>query len=56
MTIGAIDEKSAPNVPFRHDLVWIPGGAFRMGSNHHYPEEAPFIAYALTISESSGRL
>ncbi len=41
MTIGAIDEKSAPNVPFRHDMVWIPGGAFRMGSNHHYPEEAP---------------
>src|ERR1700759_1550175 len=23
------------------DLVWIPGGTFRMGSNDHYPEEAP---------------
>ncbi|KRR19305.1 gliding motility-associated lipoprotein GldK [Bradyrhizobium lablabi] len=23
------------------DLVWIEGGAFRMGSNDHYPEEAP---------------
>jgi formylglycine-generating enzyme len=23
------------------DMVWIPGGAFRMGSNDHYPEEAP---------------
>jgi formylglycine-generating enzyme len=23
------------------DMVWIPGGAFRMGSDHHYPEEAP---------------
>jgi formylglycine-generating enzyme required for sulfatase activity len=22
-------------------MVWIPGGTFRMGSNHHYPEEAP---------------
>lgn len=23
------------------DMVWIPGGAFMMGSDHHYPEEAP---------------
>jgi hypothetical protein len=23
------------------DMVWIPGGTFRMGSNDHYPEEAP---------------
>jgi formylglycine-generating enzyme required for sulfatase activity len=23
------------------DLVWIPGGEFTMGSNDHYPEEAP---------------
>ncbi|NJN83183.1 MAG: formylglycine-generating enzyme family protein, partial [Caldilineaceae bacterium] len=22
-------------------MVWIPGGRFRMGSNDHYPEEAP---------------
>ena len=22
-------------------MVWIPAGAFRMGSDHHYPEEAP---------------
>ena len=21
--------------------VWVPGGRFRMGSNSHYPEEAP---------------
>jgi sulfatase modifying factor 1 len=26
--------------PFR-DMVWIPGGTFLMGSNDHYPEEAP---------------
>lgn len=25
----------------RPDMVWIPGGAFRMGSDVHYPEEAP---------------
>lgn len=23
------------------DLVWIPGGTFCMGSDRHYPEEAP---------------
>ena len=22
-------------------MIWIPGGAFRMGSDEHYPEEAP---------------
>ena len=22
-------------------MIWIPGGTFRMGSNDHYPEEAP---------------
>src|SRR5262245_12137516 len=22
-------------------MVWIPGGDFLMGSDHHYPEEAP---------------
>ncbi|MFH0297118.1 formylglycine-generating enzyme family protein [Bradyrhizobium sp. 31Argb] len=29
------------------DMVWIPGGAFRMGSDHHYPEEAP--AHRVTV-------
>src|SRR6266550_8895217 len=23
------------------DALWIPGGTFRMGSDRHYPEEAP---------------
>jgi formylglycine-generating enzyme required for sulfatase activity len=23
------------------DMVWISGGTFLMGSNHHYPEESP---------------
>ena len=22
-------------------MIWIPGGTFRMGSDRHYPEEAP---------------
>jgi formylglycine-generating enzyme len=25
----------------RDGMIWIPGGAFSMGSNDHYPEEAP---------------
>ena len=31
----------APGRPPARDMVWIPGGRFRMGSDHHYPEEAP---------------
>lgn len=23
------------------NMVWIPGGTFRMGSDSHYPEERP---------------
>jgi formylglycine-generating enzyme len=29
------------------DMVWIPGGTFRMGSDRHYPEEAP--AHRVTV-------
>ncbi|WP_332691853.1 SUMF1/EgtB/PvdO family nonheme iron enzyme, partial [Bosea sp. (in: a-proteobacteria)] len=28
-------------------MVWIPGGTFRMGSDAHYPEEAP--AHRVTV-------
>jgi formylglycine-generating enzyme len=30
-----------PGRPPTADMVWIPGGTFLMGSNDHYPEEAP---------------
>jgi formylglycine-generating enzyme len=30
-------QRDAPDT----DMVWIPGGTFRMGSDDHYPEEAP---------------
>src|SRR6202453_1137301 len=30
-------EKDSPS----GNMVWISGGVFRMGSDHHYPEEAP---------------
>jgi sulfatase modifying factor 1 len=29
------------DAPPRPGMVWIPGGRFRMGSDRHYPEEAP---------------
>jgi formylglycine-generating enzyme len=29
------------------DMVWIPGGTFLMGSDRHYPEEAP--AHKVTV-------
>jgi formylglycine-generating enzyme len=32
---------SAPGEPPDEKMVWIPGGTFMMGSNSHYPEEAP---------------
>ncbi len=30
-----------PGPPPAKDMVWIPGGTYQMGSNDHYPEEAP---------------
>jgi formylglycine-generating enzyme required for sulfatase activity len=39
----AATTRSAPptNTPPFPDMVWVPGGTFLMGSDHHYPEEAP---------------
>jgi formylglycine-generating enzyme len=34
--------------PSHHDMTWIPGGTFRMGSDRHYPEEAP--AHRVTVT------
>lgn len=37
-----IRRSDRPSEPERtDDMVWIPGGVFLMGSNNHYPEEAP---------------
>ena len=30
-----------PQDEARDGMIWIPGGTFRMGSDQHYPEEAP---------------
>ncbi|MFM9086752.1 MAG: formylglycine-generating enzyme family protein [Cyanobium sp.] len=33
--------RTRPGRPPAQGMVWIPGGRFLMGSDHHYPEEAP---------------
>jgi sulfatase modifying factor 1 len=33
--------RSATSIGPRPGLLWIPGGTFLMGSDRHYPEEAP---------------
>ena len=39
---GREDERSSPpGEPPYPRMVWIPGGPFQMGSDEHYPEEAP---------------
>jgi formylglycine-generating enzyme len=40
--VALSDEPSHPG------MVWIPGGTFRMGSDKHYPEEAP--SHCATVS------
>jgi formylglycine-generating enzyme required for sulfatase activity len=41
-------EGSLPGDAPRNKMVWIPGGTFLMGSDRHYPEEAP--AHRVTVS------
>jgi formylglycine-generating enzyme required for sulfatase activity len=31
----------AADAPDHQNMIWIPGGTFRMGSDKHYPEESP---------------
>ena len=40
-------ERRARRKPPFENMVWIPGGTFMMGSNKHYPEEAP--AHLVTV-------
>jgi sulfatase modifying factor 1 len=46
----ALDRRGSqpPGEPPADGMVWIPGGTFLMGSNDHYPEEAP--AHSVTVS------
>ena len=34
-------DRSDPDIDTSSDMVWLDGGTFRMGSDRHYPEEAP---------------
>jgi formylglycine-generating enzyme len=38
--IGKSEANPPGEAPFP-DMVWVPGGTFRMGSDKHYPEERP---------------
>src|SRR5689334_13792109 len=38
----------APGPPPHPDMLWVPGGTYRMGSERHYPEEAP--VHRVTVS------
>ena len=42
-------QSSAPatGIFSQRGMIWIPGGTFRMGSDRHYPEEAP--AHVVTV-------
>ncbi|WP_093165640.1 formylglycine-generating enzyme family protein [Variovorax sp. YR216] len=42
-TSSSTDAVAAPHP----GMLWIPGGTFRMGSDHHYPEEKP--AHRVTV-------
>ncbi len=39
---------AASNATRAKGMVWIPGGSFVMGSDHHYPEEAPAHRVSVT--------
>jgi sulfatase modifying factor 1 len=40
--------KAAHTLKQLDEMVWIEGGSFKMGSDHHYPEEAP--AHMVTVN------
>src|SRR4051794_36879483 len=35
LSVAVIDRAPSPG------MVWVPGGTYRMGSDRHYPDEAP---------------
>ncbi|MCP9819811.1 formylglycine-generating enzyme family protein [Synechococcus sp. Cruz-9H2] len=41
MTVAPSTSRSRPGRPPAPGMEWIPGGSFVMGSDAHYPEEAP---------------
>src|SRR5215210_8691764 len=41
LVVTEIRSAEARQDPAGSQMIWIPGGTFRMGSDKHYPEEAP---------------
>ncbi|MDI4234298.1 formylglycine-generating enzyme family protein [Bradyrhizobium sp. Arg237L] len=41
MSESGIERTGRPTDLAASDMIWIPGATFRMGSDNHYPEEAP---------------
>jgi formylglycine-generating enzyme len=39
--VAVVASVQRPEQPAHRNMTWIPGGTFRMGSDKHYPEEAP---------------
>ncbi len=44
---GIVASVERPGQSAPPNIIWIPGGTFRMGSDEHYPEEAP--AHRVTV-------
>src|SRR5579872_4382469 len=40
-------DRATPQPSQDRGMIWIPGGTFHMGSDRHYPEEAP--AHRVTV-------
>jgi formylglycine-generating enzyme required for sulfatase activity len=47
LTAERVQPEAAGKLPFEN-MIWIPGGTFVMGSDKHYPEEAP--AHEVTVT------
>ena len=39
--VAEISPADSGQIPAGSSMLWVPGGTFRMGSDRHYPEEAP---------------
>jgi formylglycine-generating enzyme required for sulfatase activity len=46
-TKKAVGSRTERVISLSPEMMWIPGGEFLMGSDHHYPEEAP--AHRVTV-------
>jgi formylglycine-generating enzyme required for sulfatase activity len=43
-------ERPPPQHLLLRDMIWIPGGTFRVGPDAHYPEEAPVHCVSVDTS------